>query len=281
MMFTKSDFTPIGRVTGPIVSNLPNSGGDIYLFDLDAITTRSHGHLEHSFAVYLEDFARRRPCYLLTRENYNNVVTRVQNGIRQTFAGIFAASGTELWVGQEIRVRSEHDFPDELYEFVVNVVQKSAYPGKLAPLIDNGAASLRICLAGTHSTVSQLKAYSGWEGEHQELPDIMREFQVRFPDYSIYQDTDTSLLVLPNSYSSALVQNSLLKRHKTARLICYLTERSVTGYADPLCNALLSSDIVSVVEAPSDVSQLLSYENRRHSGVEPMIDLHHSEYEEV
>jgi hypothetical protein len=279
-MFPKPVFAPVGRVTGPSNSmGVPKN--DVFLFDLDALTTNDHGHLDHAFATYLLEFAKLRPCYLFSRANYNEVMLRVPSGTRCAFSGIFSDSGSELWVRNEVLIRHEHDFSDDLYEFVAKVIQKSSYPNKLGPMIDCGSACLRICLAGVRSSIEQTNDYLEWEKEHQELAIIMDEFRARFPNYSVYRDTASSLLIMPTSFTSAMVQNHIIKRHKSARLICYLTTRSANGFARPLCNSFSNGDIVSRVGGPADVSQLLSYEKRCLTGQEYRISMRELRLEEV
>lgn len=267
-MLPHSKITSVGRVTGPISGAGANGRADVFLFDLDALVPSPFGRIDDEFARYLSNFAEQRACYLLTNSNYADVMTRLPAHVRQAFSGIFASAGTELWGKHDVLVRHEHDFSDDLYEFLVKVVQTSAFPNKCAPMLDNGSATIRMQLAGTRSTSSQRKSYLAWEREHRELPSIMKEFQVRFPDHRIYRDSDMSLLIMPASFSTALVRSHILKRHKTARLISYLTPQSVASYAAPLCEAFLSSDVLSEVSAPSDVSQLLSYEMRHLMGTE-------------
>lgn len=264
-MLPFSEFTSVGQVSNP----LSKAGEKVFLFDLDALVPSPFGRLDEEFARYLSDFALQRPCYLLTNANYGEVMNRLPSHVRRAFAGVFAAAGTELWGKYDIQVRHEHDFSDDLYEFLVKVVQTSAFPDKRSPMLDNGPASLRIRLSGTHSTANQRAAYAAWEQEHGELPAIMNEFRVRFPDHRIYRDSDTSLLILPASYTTALVRSHLLARHKAASLIGYLSPQSVISYAAPFCEVLQQGDVVSQVSAPSDVSQLLSYEIRHMAASDP------------
>ena len=261
-MFSKNALDAIGQVTGPDVGGSHLAGGNVFLFDLDALVPSPFGRMDHDFESYLRDFAQSHPCYLLTSGNYNDVLSRLPGSVCAAFKGIFASCGSELWVGNETQIRHEHLFSDDLYEFVAKVVQQSVYPNKEAPLLECGSATLRLSLAGIRSTAGQQKAYRTWEQEHRELDVIADELKVRFPDHSVCRDSDISLMITPNTFTSARVQEHILKRHKASRLVAYFTNRSAVGYARPLCEALLTSDVVSTVNGPSDVSQLLSYEMR-------------------
>lgn len=267
-MLPHSKITSVGKVTGPVTGAGADGRADVFLFDLDALVPSPFGRMDDAFARYLTKFAEQRSCYLLTNSNYTDVMTRLPSQVRNAFAGVFASAGTELWGRQDVLVRHDHDFSDDLYEFLVKVVQTSAFPDKCSPVLDNGSATIRMQLAGTRCTANQRKTYLAWERQYQELPAIMKEFQVRFPDHRVYRDSDTSLLIMPASFSTALVRSHILKRHKTARLISYLAPQSAASYAAPLCEALLNRDVLSEVTAPSDVSQLLSYEMRHLSGAE-------------
>jgi hypothetical protein len=269
-MFPKAVFAPVGQVSGPVAPEGPGCRPNVFLFDLDALVPSPFGRVNEGFASYLKGFAGLAPCYLMTSANYNDVLSRLTESVRHAFAGIFAAAGTELWNKDEVQVRHDHNFSDDLYEFIVKVVQASPYPHKLALMLDCGASTLRVQLAGTRSTWRQRDAYAAWESEHRELPAVMNEFRVRFPGHRIHRDSETSLLIIPEGFSTALVRNHISERHKTAHLIAYLSPRAAETYAQPLCEAMLGKDVLSVVAGPSDVSQLLSYEKRRLTGTDPM-----------
>ncbi|GAA0775534.1 hypothetical protein E1180_12785 [Roseibium denhamense] len=262
-MFPKAVFAPIGQVTGPIGWKSPAPINDVYVFDLDTLVPSPKGRMDVEFARYLTAFANKRPCYILSNTSITDIMARVPSSLRAACAGLYAAGGTELWVRDELVLQHEHDFSDDLYEFMVKVIQTSAYPEKRAPMLENGSATLRLCIAGYQSTLREIGEYAAWEGEHDELSTIIHEFNARFPDYCIHRDTATSLLIVPKTFSSDLVMRHLLKRHKNARLVGYMTPAASSSYAAALSEAFGSKDVLSIIAGPSDVSQLLSYEFRR------------------
>jgi len=272
-MFSNAHIAPIGEVTGPLSTVSGSSRPDVFLFDLNVLFDAHQGQMAPAFATYLRDFADQRLCYLLSNLNYAEIASRVPASVLRSFAGTFASAGTELWCKDDVLIRHEHCFSDDLFEFLAKVVLSSRYPFKQAPLIDNGPATLRVCLAGTRAGRSAKRAYLAWEREHRELDEVIKAVRMRFPDHSICKDTETSLLITPASYSTAMVQDHILRRHKSARVIGYLSEAAAEGFAKPLCNAFLDSNIWSTVAGASDVSQLLSYEKRRMSEVAPRLVL--------
>lgn len=268
-MFTNTHFDTVGKVAVPFGTTLNAQRENVFLFDANVLFDSNNREMNHTFASYLADFAEQRSCYLLSNTNYAETVSRIPSRLRRRFAGIFASAGTEFWQGTELLVRHEHDFSDEVYEFVARMVLHSAYPQKQAPLIDSGSATLRICLAGTRVGRTAKQAYLAWETEHRELDSFMSSFERRFPDHAICKDTETSLLITPSSFSSAQVQSQMLRRHKSARVIAYLGKTAAGGYAKPMCDALLSQNVLSTVACPSDISQLLSYEKRSMKTLKP------------
>ncbi|QDG77372.1 hypothetical protein [Labrenzia sp. PHM005] len=280
-MFPQAVFAPIGQVSGPVITQAMPRGEDAFLFDLEALLSNTLSHMDYSFADYLREFLDERKCYLLSRNSFNDACSRLPSSVLRRFAGVFASCGTELWVDQQLVDCHDHAFSDDLYEFVVNVVRKSAFYERTPPLIDQGAACLRICLAGVRASAAERRKYELWEKKAQELPEIVREFQFRFPKYAIYQDTATSLLILPDSFSLVSIRKQIETHQKPARLISYLHVNTAKGFAKPLCDALPRTDVLSKIAGPSDVSQLLSYEVRRMSGRDPLIRLPENAREEA
>lgn len=268
-MFTNTHFNAVGEVAVPFGAMQDAQHENVFLFDANVLVDANNREMNHSFAGYLADFAEQRSCYLLSNMNYAETVSRIPTRLRRQLAGVFASAGTEFWRGNEVLVRHEHAFSDEVYEYVARMVLHSAYPEKQAPLIDSGSASLRICLAGTRIGRTAKQTYLAWENEHRELEALMASFARRFPDHAICKDTETSLLITPNSFSTAEVQNQLLRRHKSARVIAYLGNMTAGGYAKPMCDALLRENVLSTVAGPSDISQLLSYEKRAMKDLKP------------
>ncbi len=272
-MFPQAVFAPVGQVSGPVHRQGDKDRGRAFVFDLDVLVPSAFGHIENRFAGYLIEFAQSHPCYLVSSATYNNVMSRLPGRVRRAFAGVFSASGAEYWEKDQLVVRTQREFSDDVYEFMVKVVQTSAYPGKSSPVLECGPASLRVCLAGTGSTAGQLKAYHSWEAENAELPAIIHEFRARFHDYAIHRESDTSLLILPAELSSEAIRDRILEQCGGSGLVVYMGPRSAEGYAKPLCDALETHDVCSVVESPGDVSQLLSYEKRCASGGELLLSL--------
>nr|WP_319386333.1 hypothetical protein [uncultured Roseibium sp.] len=268
-MYSNTNFNTVGKVAVPFGTSQDALQENVFLFDANVLLDTNHGEMDHAFASYLADFAEQRSCYILSNMNYAETVSRIPSRLRRRFAGIFASAGTEFWRGSELLVRHEHDFCDDLYEYVARMVLHSAYPQKQAPLIDSGSATLRICLAGTRVGRTAKKAYLAWENEHRELDAIISSFERRFSDFDICKDTEVSLLITPKSFSTAEVQNQMLRRHKAARVIAYLGKTAASGYAKPMCDALLSRNVLSTVAGPSDISQLLSYERRLLKDIKP------------
>ena len=262
-MFSKAQLKTVGRVTGLVDDRMNVTSNDVYLFDMATLVEKGGGEIEPAFASYLLDFTRQRNCYLISHAGYTDIMSCVPTKVRRSFAGIFAVSGTELWQRDGLVHQVEHEFSDDLYEFVVKMVQTSGYPEKLTPSLDNGSASLRICLAGTNATRRQQRKYVNWERQHQELGGFMDEFQARFPEYSICRDTEASLLITPSSFSPLAVRDRISERHGSARIVGYISQGTAYGFAKPLCQDLSGAGILSLVEGAGDVAQLLSYEKRR------------------
>lgn len=271
-MFSNSRFKLIGQVAGPFGIQKDSPRSDVFLFDVNALFEAHQSEMDRAFSGYLAEFAAQRSCYVLSSLNYAETAVRIPSHLRRTLAGIFSSAGTELWRQNDLLIRHDHDFCDDLYETVAKLVLQSAYPDKQAPLIDCGPATLRICLAGTRIGRTAKRNYVAWEREHRELDKFVAAIRTRFPNHSVCKDSEGSLLIMPNTYSTAKVQEHLLRRHKSARLVAYLGETAARGFAKPMCDAFLKDNILSTVGGASDISQLLSYEMRRmqeHLMVEP------------
>ncbi|EFO32044.1 hypothetical protein TRICHSKD4_2633 [Roseibium sp. TrichSKD4] len=238
------------------------AANNVFLFDLDILVPSNFGQLDHHFGEYLREFVELAPCYAISNGSYSSVMARLPLSIRNGFEGIFASAGTEMWRREELLLRHDHDFSDDLYEFMVNVVRSSAYDKKNAPVLESGSATLRLQLSGTKSTARETAKYLAWERKHQELSEIIAEFKIRFTNYQICRDSEASLLIVPSSFSTVLVRDHLRRRHKSARLITCLAPNTMSGYLKPFCEALSDTDMISVVADPSDVSQLLCHERK-------------------
>lgn len=270
-MFPHSVFAPFGRVVGPIVSDNDNEMKDVFLFDMDVLLPSAATPLDDCTLAALTHFVQCAPCYLLTSASYKTVVELFPSLLRLGFAGIYANAGTEFWRGHTPIWRDAHIFPETLRAFVEEVRQTSQYRHGCMEILDEGSATLRICLAGMKSSARQRRAYLAWEQTHQELPFILSEFRRRFPTYRIFQDSDASLLIVPRHLSSVRVHQHLLETQTNARIIGYLSPSAYRTYARGFAAATAPSDVVSVVSTPANVRQLLSYEERRMAGHETVI----------
>jgi len=250
---------------GP-VSILPGvTGENLYLFDLESLVSTARGEVEPGLCSFLTDWARKHPCYLITSQSYQVVLQSVPSPLRQSLTAVFASSGADVWRQDEPATRLEHDFDDSVYAFLASVVQSSAYPAKKAPVLSAGPATLRLDMAGTTATHRQRRAYIDWEQGTGELQQIKSEFEARFPNYRICRDGLSGLLITHEDFSSSRAITHMRALHPDACVLGYFRPASVAGYAADLSAKFTGADVLAEVGGPSDLVQLLKYEERRHA----------------
>ncbi|MTI43062.1 hypothetical protein JM93_02967 [Roseibium hamelinense] len=256
---------------GPVPVKIAGTGQDLYLFDLEALVPSVHGRMDPGLEQYVTDFAEKHPCYIVTSYGYHVVLRTLPEHVRCVAAGIYAASGAEIWKTDQPVHQEDHLFRDSLYEFMAQVVQRSTYPDKKAPLLDVGPASLRLDIPGQRATVRERQAYLRWENTHSELANIVHEFTARFPDYQICRDGMTSLLITHRNFSARSTLTGIKADHPEGRILGYFRPSSLAGYAADMAAGLQPQDLIAEVNGPSDLAQLLKYEERRHDCAEPAL----------
>lgn len=249
---------------GPSAIGLSGSYQDCYIFDLEALCHGLEGRLNEAAADKVSNWARQHPSYLIASSRYHVLTDRVPEQLRSAFAGIFASAGTEFWQQDRSISQSRHQFTDDVYEFVARVAHTSRYPEKQAPLIECGSGTLRLSLAGGNATRIQCDAFLDWDKEAGELNSIVSAFERRFTDYRMFRDQHCSLLINHQSSTSSQIFTRLEDLHPGARIVGFAQASSIEGYALPLFEAACDLRRVMSVDTPSDVLQLLRYEERRH-----------------
>ncbi|MTH99856.1 hypothetical protein [Roseibium sp. RKSG952] len=250
-------------VLGPVPPSSNGSAGDIYLFDLDVLSTSRRARMDDGFAQVLTAWARKHPCYLVTSHNYQTVLSVVPQPLRHAMRENHASSGTEVWQNDASVRHHDHPFRDSIYEFLAQVVRRSSYEEKRAPLLDSGPACLRIDIAGHKATAAQRKAYLEWETGTRERAEIISEFAIRYPDYQICQNGETGILITHKDYSPNTVVQALSANHPDGRILGYFSPMSACGYAAAMADSLEKPNMFAEIAGPSDLAQLLKYEERR------------------
>jgi len=250
---------------GPVSIRPGAIGEDLYLFDLESIVSTPRGEVDAGLCAFLNDWAKKHACYLVTSQTYQAVLQTVPSPLRQSFEAVFASSGADVWRQDQPATRLEHEFDDKVYDFLARVVQSSAYAAKKAPVLSAGPATLRLDIAGTTATHRQRQAYIDWEQGTGELSQIQSEFAPRFPDYRICRDGMCGLLITHKAFSSNRAINHMRALHPDARVLGYFRPGSVAGYAADLADGFAGADVLAEVGGPSDLAQLLKYEERRHA----------------
>ncbi|WP_417668721.1 hypothetical protein [Roseibium sp.] len=248
---------------GPVPFGSSRGMTDVYLFDLDCLAHSQDRSVDRELADALGVWAQSHPCYIMSSRHYSGVVSRLSEEFQAQLSGVFASSGTDFWVGDNSENQAEHVFCDEVYEFLSQVVRKCAYPDKVPPLIDCGPGSMRLCLIGRNPTAAQRQAFHAFDAEHRDMRRIQDEFRLRFPEYRIFEDRSCGLLIERVSVDSSLIAGEINMRHRNARIIAFAGEAEIEGYAAPLWQQFASHTGIAV-SGPSDVWQLLRYEQRRH-----------------
>lgn len=252
------------QIPGPSAIGLTGRNRDCYIFDLDALCHGFTGPLDEAAVETILRWAQKHPSYLIASPCYRELTDRVPEQFRSAFAGIFASAGTEFWVRDSSISQSTHLFSDDVYEFVARTAHTSRYPKKQAPLIECGPGALRLTLAGRNATRLQRDAYLEWDKETGEQSSIVSAFESRFSDYRMCRDQNCSLLISHVSTSSLQILTTLRDLHSGARIVGFAHALSLEGYVRPLFQTSGHQHNVIAVDTPSDILQLLRYEERRH-----------------
>jgi len=253
----------LNEALGPVQVANDERLEDVYLFDLESLVSSVNSQIDAPLCSFLIDWAQEHPCYIVTAYDYQTVIQTLPSPLRRAQAAVFACSGADVWRQDQPAIHKEHLFDDAIYEFLAQVIQNSNYPDKKVPAVTAGPATLRLDIPGQNASIRQRKAYMDWEKSVGELRDIMYEFAVRFPEYRICRHGLSGLLIIHKAFSPSQSVHFLKALHPNAGLLGFFRPGSTSGYASELAAHFAKMDMYAEVGGPSDLAQLLKYEERR------------------
>ncbi len=210
----------------------------IYAFDVDGTLTSPREPIKPEFNQVFLEFARTNLVYLVTGSDRKKIAQQLPEETIDACFGMFTCSGSELWAGERLIYRKEHDFPEGLLTVVEYLIDSSSYEYRFGNHIEHRPGMLNISTAGRNATLSQRKAYHAWDSIHHERLEIVDALQECFPMYEFSAGGEISIDIVPKGWTKAVAKTEIEQRHPHGSITFFGDRTGHGGNDKPLADAL-------------------------------------------
>ncbi|MEP0940377.1 MAG: HAD-IIB family hydrolase [Rhizobiaceae bacterium] len=210
----------------------------IYAFDVDGTLTDPRQEIDPQFNQFFLEFAKKNLVYLVTGSGRDLIKEQLPVETLNACYGMFACSGAELWAGERLIYRKEHEFPASMRAAIEQLIDTSPYPHRAGKHIDPRPGMLNITTVGRNATTEQRKHYHAWDKEHGERQEFIRILSGRYPQYEFSAGGEISVDIVPYGWTKAVAKTEIESRHFGCSITFFGDRMDAGGNDKPLADVL-------------------------------------------
>jgi phosphomannomutase len=131
----------------------------IYVFDVDNTLTPPREAMRTEFALQLMEFCRANTVYLVSGSDRGKLDKQLPEEVLLASAGVFTSAGSEFEVKGRTIYQHNHEFPDELIDWLDRELHNSRYPVHCGRHIEYRTGALNVSTVGRAADKPTGKAY--------------------------------------------------------------------------------------------------------------------------
>ena len=223
----------------------------VFAFDVDGTLTKPRQLVNPGFNAFFREFCVNHPVYLVTGSDRKKLIEQLPLETVNLCLGAFTCSGAELWTGDDLTYRKEHEFPPALLQAAEHFIDTSPYDQRYGNHIEPRAGMLNISVVGRNADLIQRKAYSEWDKKHNERRSFVEALLKEFPDYEASTGGQISIDIVPNGWTKAVAKLEIETRHPGCAITFFGDKMGADGNDKPLADALASEKHHRAIEVRS------------------------------
>ena len=153
-----------------------------YLFDVDGTLTKPRKRMTNRFAGKFLRWSKGKQIFIATGSDWDKIREQIPQEVLDVFQGIFCCMGNELRLPNGTVVeKSDFIIPDELNNFLGDVLKKSEYEPKVGLHLEFRTGMVNFSTGGRKASSGQRNAYYRWDKEIKEREKIADLINNHFP----------------------------------------------------------------------------------------------------
>ena len=210
----------------------------IYAFDVDGTLTDPRQTIDPEFNKFFLEFAKKNLVYLVTGSDRDKIAEQLPAETLNACYGLFACSAAELWAGDRLIYRKEHEFPAAMYTAIEHLIDTSSYSKRCGRHIEERPGMLNITTVGRNATNEERKLYHRWDNEHHERREFIRVLSGQYPHYEFSAGGEISVDIVPYGWTKAVAKTEIEARHQGCSITFFGDRMNEGGNDKPLADAL-------------------------------------------
>lgn len=207
-----------------------------FIFDVDGTLTPSRGLIDSEFAAWFSLFCTQHSVSLVTGSDVDKTIEQLGEYIFRKVVS-YNCSGNEIWEYGKLLSTSSWKPSFELLEFLLDLVEDSAFPIKTKAHIEIRSGTLNFSTVGRNANLEQRRAYKDWDSIHKERASIAYKVKEAFPNLDCLIGGETGVDIYPKGND----KSQILKNFNTIDEIIFFGDKTEPGGNDyPLVVALLN-----------------------------------------
>ena len=162
-----------------------------YIFDVDGTLTPSRMEIDPEFKTWLEDFASKNACYIVTGSDREKTIEQVGETIYNLCVRVYNCSGNDVYEQSTNVYKNSFIVPQSMIERLEAFLEESKFPHKTGKHFDYRPGLMNFSVLGRNNTLDQRAEYIAWDTKQSERSYIAAAMTNLYPDmvFEIAGDT--------------------------------------------------------------------------------------------
>jgi len=156
-----------------------------YMFDVDGTLTPSRQSIDSKFKEFFIDFIKREKVWIVTGSDYSKTLEQLGPEICESVMSVYNCSGNQVRFKGKVVNSSNWKLPDSPKEWLINEMNKSAFPLRTGNHIEERPGTCNFSVVGRNATQEERLLYVEYDTLKNERTFIANTFNYVFGSESL------------------------------------------------------------------------------------------------
>ena len=188
-----------------------------FLFDVDGTLTDSRQKIDPEFHDFMLDFCAANKVAFVTGSERGKTVEQIGKKLFARVDYSFNCAGNEIWSKEKLIRKTEWLPPQELLDYLDNLLERSKFPSKTGRHIEVRNGMVNFSIPGRNCDPTTRADYIKWDKSTDERMHFREKIDHKFGNLDVFVGGDTGLDIYPKGRSKEQVVDFLkiLENEKT------------------------------------------------------------------
>lgn len=192
-----------------------------FILDVDKVLCDDDTIINIEYKNWLMKWARNKKVFIASDYNFGQTLNLLGSYLCLAVSEIHHSCGNGVWSGGLEKRKSKWQAPGKAQAWLELELRKSNFPAHITERLEHRSGMLYASVIGLHPTDKEKENYIGWDKEHNERQEIVKEFNYTFQDLNSRLTGNYGLCITPEGKDLRQLVNQIQNSNSSIVYIGY------------------------------------------------------------